>query len=252
MPISANLYYAVHSQDTGRFPLVLLHGAGGTHLHWPPEVRRLPGQSVYALDLPGHGKSGGLGQQTIADYAAMVMRWLDEMQIENAVITGHSMGGGIALWLGWHHPERTAGLGLIGTGARLRVLPEILENSSNSVTFPACIQTITARSYAATADPRLVELASTRMAETRATVLHSDFLACDSFDMMEDIGQIQAPALVLTGTEDQMTPPRYAQYLANKLPRASLVLVPDAGHMVMLEQSQVVARELLNFMMKLS
>ncbi len=252
MPITSDLYYAAHLQDTGRFPVVLLHGAGGTHLHWPPEVRRLPGQPVYALDLPGHGKSEGLGQQSIPDYASAVLRWLDEMQIDQAVVTGHSMGGGITQWLALNYPGRIAGLGLVGTGARLRVLPEILENSSNSLTLPACIEMITARSYAATTDPRLVELAAARMAETRATVLHGDFLACDRFDVMEDIERIQAPALVVTGMEDQMTPPRYAQYLANKLPHASLVLVPDAGHMVMLEQPQVVARELLNFLMRLS
>jgi pimeloyl-ACP methyl ester carboxylesterase len=252
MPIIADLYFAAHLQDTGRFPLVLIHGAGGTHLHWPPEIRRMPGQSVYALDLPGHGKSEGLGQQSIPDYAEAVMRWLDEMQVEKAVITGHSMGGGIAQWLGLHHAERLAGLVLISTGARLRVLPEILENASNAMTFPASIQVITARSYAAAADPRLVELAAARMAETRPTVLHGDFLACDRFDVMEAVEQIQTRSLVITGMEDEMTPPRYAQFLASKLPNATLVLVPDAGHMVMLEQPQAVARELLNFLMRLS
>jgi pimeloyl-ACP methyl ester carboxylesterase len=154
--------------------------------------------------------------------------------------------------LGLNHPDRIAGLGLIGTGARLRVLPEILENSSNTLTFQACIEAITACSYATATDRRLVELAAERMAETRAAVLHSDFLACDQFDLMEDVERIQAQTLIITGMEDQMTPPRYAQYLANKLPHASLVLVPDAGHMVMLEQPQVVARELLNFLMRLS
>jgi pimeloyl-ACP methyl ester carboxylesterase len=252
MPIAANLYYAEQSSDTGRFPAVLIHGAGGTHLHWPSEVRRIPGQPVYALDLPGHGKSEGLGQQSIADYARAVLAWLDVLQIPQAVFIGHSMGGAISQFLGLRHPERTAGLGLVGTGARLRVLPELLENAGNPLTFSAAIELISRRSYAPTTDPRLVELAANRMTEIRPSVMQGDYMACDQFDIMDEVQNIQAPTLVITGMEDEMTPPRYAQYLANKIPNAELVLVPEAGHMVMLEQPEIVARELLNFLARLN
>ena len=63
MPVAADLYYHIYegSEEGRRPPVVLIHGAGGTHLHWPSEVRRLPGYRVLALDLPGHGKSGGAG-----------------------------------------------------------------------------------------------------------------------------------------------------------------------------------------------
>ena len=48
-----------HGDVLARPPLILIHGAGGTYLHWPSHLRRLPEQLVYALDLPGHGRSGG-------------------------------------------------------------------------------------------------------------------------------------------------------------------------------------------------
>jgi pimeloyl-ACP methyl ester carboxylesterase len=251
MPITANLYYTVNRQESGQYPVLLIHGAGGTHLHWPPEVRRLPGQPVFALDLPGHGKSTGLGQQSIPAYAGAILSWLDAMQINQAIFVGHSMGGAISQYLGLKNPDRTAGLGLVGTGARLRVLPSILENSANSLTFPSAVAEITSCSYAPTADPRLVELATARMLEIRSSVLHGDFLACDQFDIMQEVGEITAPTLILTGMNDLMTPPRYAQYLANKIPNARLVLIPDAGHMLMLEKPQIVARELLDFLLRL-
>jgi pimeloyl-ACP methyl ester carboxylesterase len=252
MPIAANLYYAEQKSDSGRLPLVLIHGAGGTHLHWPSAVRRLPGQPVYALDLPGHGKSGGLGQQTIKGYAEGVLEWMQALQISRAVIAGHSMGGAITLYLALHHAERLAGLGLISTGARLRVLPQILENAASELTFPRAVDEIIRGSYSAAAEDQLKELARKRMMEIRPTVLHSDFLACNSFDVMEEIGKIEIPSLVLTGTEDQMTPPRYAQHLFNQLGNARLVLVPEAGHMVILEQPERVASELLNFLTRLN
>ena len=56
-----------------RPPLVLVHGAGGTHLHWPPQLRRLRDTDVYALDLPGHGHSPGQGCDTIAAYRDLIL-----------------------------------------------------------------------------------------------------------------------------------------------------------------------------------
>lgn len=252
MPITSGLYYAEQRSDTGRFPVVLIHGAGGSHLHWPPELRRLPGQPVYTLDLPGHGKSEGLGQQSVQGYAQAILEWLDSLQIEKAVLTGHSMGGAICQYLGLHHPERIGGLVLIGTGARLRVLPTIIENSASAVTYPRAVEEIIHRSYSDTADPRLIELGREALLDVRPTVLHGDYLACNNFDLMDEVEKIQLPVLVITGTEDQLTPPRYAHYLTNKIPDARLVLIPMAGHMVMLEQPRLTASHMLDFLTRLN
>jgi len=133
MPVAANLYYYTASDnEIGKRPVVIIHGAGGTHLYWPPEIRRLSGYRVYALDLPGHGKSdASRGRQTIADYAGCVLEWLDAIGLNRAVFVGHSMGSAIALTLAIHHPQQVLGLGLVGAGARLRVHPDILENADN-------------------------------------------------------------------------------------------------------------------------
>jgi pimeloyl-ACP methyl ester carboxylesterase len=114
MPLSAGLYYFHHEGGSaGKPPMVLLHGAGGDYLVWPPEIRRLPGIRVYALDLPGHGKSGGPGCQSVEDYARAVVGLMDAVGLWRAAFVGHSMGGAIALTLALDFPERTAGLGLV-------------------------------------------------------------------------------------------------------------------------------------------
>jgi pimeloyl-ACP methyl ester carboxylesterase len=77
-------------------------------------------------------------------------------------------------------------------------------------------------------------------------VLRADWLACNTFDVRERLGEIAVPAVVVTGTADQMTPEKHARRLAESLPRAELRLVPGAGHMVMLEQPQAVAEALLS------
>jgi len=253
MPFSADIYYRYSQERSGEaIPVILIHGAGGTHLHWPAQIRRLPGFRVYALDLPGHGKSEGRGQQTIEAYCEGIIRWMESINIFQAVFVGHSMGGAISLTMSLNHPEHVLALGLVGSGAKLRVAPVILENAANSTTFPVAISAIMERAFSPHTDPRLTQLAGQRMSTTRPTVLHGDFLACNAFDIMESIPKIRVPALVICGQDDRLTPMRYSQYLADQLPRAELKIIPEAGHMVMLEQPQAVANEISAFLATLN
>ena len=253
MPINAKIYYRQSKETRGEsLPVVLIHGAGGTHLHWPSQIRRMTGYRIYAVDLPGHGKSEGRGHQTIDAYCQNLIEWLESIQIFRAVFIGHSMGGAIALTLALKYTEHVIGLGLVGTGARLRVDPIILENTANQTTFPIAVKAIMDRAFSPKCDPRIIELAGQRMSVTRPTVLHGDFLACDRFDVMEKIQKIRLPSLVICGQDDQLTPVRYSQYLAYQIPRAELKIIPDAGHMVMLEQPQAVADTISDFLAQLS
>ena len=251
MPHSANIYYFEHQGVARKPAVVLIHGAGGSHLHWPASIRRLPEHPVYALDLPGHGKSEGRGQQSIAAYAQCVLDWMDALKLDKVILVGHSMGGGIAQFVGIQHPERVLGLGLVGTGARLKVAPALLDAAAREETFPSVIDTISDWAFGPQADPRLVELAAKRMADLRPTVFHSDFTACDTFDTRDALGGIKVPCLAICGEKDQLTPPRYSQYLADHIPNAELQVIPEAGHMVMLEKPVEVTEALLNFLAKI-
>ncbi len=248
MPSIANIFYFSHgAENTSRPPLIFIHGAGGTHLHWPPQVRRLTGQRIFALDLPGHGKSGGVGSQSIADYVHAVINFLDAIHSNSAVFIGHSMGSAIALTLALEFPKRVLGLGLVGSGARLRVAPQILENTASDAMFPLAIKLINDAEFSPSVNPRLKELAAERMAEIRPSVLHGDFLACNEFDVMHRLDEITVPTLILCGAEDLLTPIKYSEYLREHIADAHLVTFPGAGHMVMLEQPKEVADALAEF-----
>src|SRR5512140_1427122 len=98
MPIAAGLYYFAHGADLlTRPPVVLIHGAGGNHLYWPPELRRMPNQRVFAVDLPGHGNSHGVGHHTIDDYAEGILAFAKALKLASIALVGHSMGGALAL-----------------------------------------------------------------------------------------------------------------------------------------------------------
>ena len=258
MPVISDLYssYNTAEGDSGKPPIILIHGAGGTHLYWPPEIRRMPGHPIYALDLPGHGKSPGRGMQTIDGYSEEVIRWMDQLQsrthISRAIIGGHSMGGAIALQLALNYPTRVAGLILVGTGARLRVHPTILSDSSNPTTYNKAIHAVLEMAFGPDVNPRLVELAGKRMFEIRQSVFHDDMVACNAFDCIDSVGAIRKPTLVICGSEDRMTPLRYSQFLAGAIPEAKLKVIPGAGHMVMLQRPQEVADEMREFLASLS
>ena len=251
--LAAGLFYTDSATGSAAGPpLVLIHGAGGTHRSWPDELRTLPGRRVIALDLPGHGDSPGPGCSSIPAYARSVAGLLDALGLASAVIAGHSMGGAIALTLALETPARVAGLILAGTGARLRVAPAILEATADPTTFSQAADLIAEWSFGKRAGPALRQEFAAAMVAGAPQVAHGDFTACDGFDVRERLGAIQAAALVVCGTDDALTPPKYSEYLRDHLARAQLELVPGAGHMVMLEAPAEVAAAVESFLQQTS
>jgi pimeloyl-ACP methyl ester carboxylesterase len=222
--------------------VVFIHGAGGTHQHWLYQVRDLAESSSYAMDLPGHGRSEGPGRDTIAAYGDWIVAFLDALGLDLAVLVGHSMGGGIALDVALRYPARVAGLGLVATGARLRVSPAILDGIRQDP--EATVRLICDWAYGPEAPPEMVRLGRRQIAATAVDVLYGDYAACDAFDVRDRLDLISVPTLVLCGTHDRMTPSKYAVYLRDNIAGASLRLVEGAGHMVMVEKPQAVARAL--------
>jgi pimeloyl-ACP methyl ester carboxylesterase len=248
MPVAARLYYfASGAENFARPPVILIHGAGGHHLYWPPQIRRLQEQRIFAPDLPGHGKSGGLGCHTVDDYTDALLEFIKALQLNTVVLVGHSMGSAIALLTAIRISKRVLGLGLLGSGARLRVAPALLQSTAQPSTFPAAVSLINELSFARHTSPRLKELAAQRMAEMRLSVLHGDFLACNGFDVTAELTMISMPTLIMCGEADKMTPPKNSEFLQEHIAGARLEIVPNAGHMLMLEQPDQVADILTEF-----
>jgi len=246
--VSSLHYYASEADNYLRPPVLLIHGAGGHHLYWPAQVRRLGGQRVFAMDLPGHGRSDGVGHHRVQDYAEDLLQLMSQLRLNAAVMVGHSMGGAIALDAALRYPRRVMALGLVGSGARLRVHPDILSKAAQADTFPAAISLIGERSFGARTGGRLRELALQRMAEIRPAVLEGDLLACEAFDVMGQLAEITCPTLILCGAQDGMTPPKFSMYLHENIRGSTLRIIPNAGHMVMLEEPHAVADALSSFL----
>ena len=239
-------YYALHRNQTDGLPVILIHGAGENHLVWPPGLRRLPGTIVYAVDLPGHGKSQGAGQTTIAGYAAWLATFCEALKLRRVILIGHSMGGAIAQWFALTYPERTAGIVLVATGAKLRVDPQLLNLAQNN--YPAAVDLIGQREWGPAVPEQIKALGKQQLLANNPRVVSNDYCACDAFDVRERLETVKAPALIIAGEADQLAPLKYSTYLADHIRGARLVVAPQAGHMVMLEAEELVTRAVAEFL----
>jgi len=233
----------------GEYHLVFVHGAGGSHQIWLHQLNSLRQANVYALDLPGHGRSGSEGRGTIGEYGDLVVAFLDALGIEKAVISGHSMGGATALDLALRYPRRIAGLVLVCTGARLRVTPLILNGIREN--FQGAVDLIGQFAYGPEAPIEAIRLGQEQIASTPPDVLYHDFAACDAFDVLDRLGEIHCPTLVISATADQLTPLKYGTYLQEHIANAQLAVIEGAGHMAMLERPAQVTQTIQDFLTSL-
>ena len=256
--------YANGVPETWHGPwLLALHGSGAAASHWRPLADALAGRLLLvAPDLPGHGgtdvqresgdgraerppqASDGRAETSVADYAAWLAGLINGLrsrwpQLGDLWLMGHSLGGAIAIETALTYDHLAQGLVLVGTGARLRVQPDFLGRLQRGE-VPAELK------------PRLDALSTAPTGEVQgreeARLFLADLLACDRWDRLRDVARLTLPTLVLAGGEDQLTPPKYAEYLGSQVRGARVVIVPDATHFVMIEEPAVCADLIVGFL----
>ena len=240
------LYYTRPMKVAGGLNLLLIHGAGGNHLVWPKEIQRLPGTAIYNLDLPGHGRSAGPGRSSVDGYADTVQAFIESLALQDVTIAGHSMGGAIAQALALRGLPQMSRMILVNSSARLRVSPNILDMTLDEPEM--VVDFIIRLSWGPNAPDTLVNLGKKSMLQTDPVALHGDFLACDRFDVRARLDQIRIPTLVISSTEDKMTPLKYGRYLAANIADARLIIIEGAEHFSMLQNPQMVANGIAEFL----
>ncbi len=222
-------------------PVVFVHGSGDSARVWDAVIAALPCRTGVALDLPGHGVERdrpGPPEMSVADYAGWVRDELGRRGLSQVCLVGHSLGSAIAQRLAVDAPDLVRRVVLVGGGARLRVLPAMLEAAREQPDVAAA--RLAELGFAdAHADQRDAQLA--QPADFAPGMLYRDLAACDAFDMMAELGRLAQPTLIVTGEQDRLTPPKYATYLRDHLPHATLVLIPGAGHHLPVEAPTALA-----------
>ncbi len=231
--------------ERGRPTVVFVHGAGMDHIVWALQTRYFAyrGRNVLAIDLPGHGRSAGPTLPSIGAMADWLARLLDAAVVDKAAIVGHSLGGLAALETAARYPGRVRAIALLGVAERMTVHPELL--AAARADEHLAYELITAWGYARRShlggqrEPGMWMTGGTvRLLErSRPGVLAADLAACEDFvGAPAAAGKIACPALFVLGANDRMTAPAAAAPLAERIAGSRTILVPDAGHFLMIEQ----------------
>jgi pimeloyl-ACP methyl ester carboxylesterase len=230
--------------DPAKESVVFIHGSGLEHSVWTMASRHFArhGRNVIAVDMPGHGRSGGTALTSIEAMADWIVSFLDALGIEQAALTGHSLGSLVALDCAARHPLRTRALALVGSTAPMPVADAIL--SATAANDHAAFDMLTQwgyskrHQYGGNSNPGMWMIGSTlRLFERSAPgVLDADMNACNNYSAgLERATQVSCPVLMVLGKDDRLTPVRSTLPLQEALPAPTVCILDGAGHTIMVE-----------------
>jgi pimeloyl-ACP methyl ester carboxylesterase len=243
-----NVHLAYERRGRG-IPLVLLHGFPLDHHLWD-EVAPLLDDTfdVILPDLRGFGSSTMIDPPlSIDDYASDIASLLDQLNIQEAAIAGHSMGGYVALAFARMYPERVRGLGLVSSQVladaserkegRYRSAADVEANGIGSV-----VESMTPKF---TADERWQAYARAAMERQQPAAYVGALKAmAERADSTPLLSAFHFPVVVIHGDADSLIPIDRAREVKTALPQAHLVEIPGAGHMPMVEAAEKTAEAL--------
>lgn len=247
--------------DPAKKSVVFVHGAGMDHTVWGQQTRYVAhhGFNVLAVDLPGHGKSGGEALDSIDALADWIAAFIDAAVGEPAILVGHSMGAITVVTTAARHGDRVAAAALLGVAGKMPVHP-VLQGFADKGDIRAA-EMIAAWGHGSRSHKGgniasgiwLIGAAVRLVERAPKGVLGKDFAACNAWQGGEDLAAVIAcPVLFLLGAKDKMTPVKAAKPLADLVVDSQIVVLSDAGHMMMLEDQQATRIALMDFFQKVA
>ncbi|MBC8267586.1 MAG: alpha/beta hydrolase [Rhodospirillaceae bacterium] len=251
-----------HVATGGREPVagepvvILIHGSGLDRTVWQFQSRNIAfrGIRVLAVDLPGHGRSEGTPPETIAGMADWLNRFMDAADVKQAILIGHSMGSLIALDMAARYPKRVEKMVLMGVAETMPVHPELLEAARQDL--PLAPELIIYWGLGEKArvgghpEPGLwIHGANETLLKLSASgILASDLNACDIYmDAAAMAKKVKCPTQFVLGRNDQMTPLKKGQALADMVKDSHVVIIERSGHMMMAERPNQIYDALKGF-----
>jgi pimeloyl-ACP methyl ester carboxylesterase len=255
----------IHYIDSGSgIPLIFIHGFGASMYCWRKNIGPVSEHfRTVALDLPGFGYSEKSlnSDYSLDEYTDVIIEFMDKMQIRDAILVGHSLGGGIALMVTLKYPERVRGLILIDTEAYAISPPFMLKVAKlpvlNSFIHHAIgewvIRISLDRSYynSSLITDKLVREYYNPFLTENGKAAPIKLLQAMDFTKLGEVAlkykEIRKKSLIIWGANDKISGLHLAHKLRNDLINSQLLIVPQSGHLVQEEQPDIVNRAIINF-----
>ncbi|WP_295991158.1 alpha/beta hydrolase [Rugamonas sp.] len=257
---TAYCYTGGKAFDAALPTVVFIHGAQNDHSVWALQSRYFAhhGRGVLAVDLPGHGRSGGAAKESVEALADWLLAVLDAAGVRQAALIGHSMGSLIALEASHRAPARVTHLVLLGATYPMKVADALLDMARHDE--PAAIDMVNLWSHSSIAQkpsfpgPGFYAMGGARRLKQRISainpgqVFYTDFYACNAYANGAAAAlAVRCPTLFVFGLRDMMTPMRSTKLLTESIAHGKVVRV-DSGHELMAEQPDAVLDALIGLM----
>jgi 3-oxoadipate enol-lactonase len=251
-PAPIDLNYRVDGPPDGPV-LVLSHALGLSLAMWDPQLESLSRVfRVVRYDHRGHGGSPvPAGPYRIEDLGRDLIHLLDRLGLNRVSFCGLSLGGMVGMWIASNIPERIDRLALCCTAARM-ARPDDFAARARTVRVQG-IEPIADSLISRWFTPSFPARQPVTVARIRAMLLSTPREgyagACEAIaqmDLREDLPRVKAPTLVIGAEHDPSTPPERSREIAERIPGAELVIIPDAAHIVNVEQPEAITDQILH------
>jgi 3-oxoadipate enol-lactonase len=239
--------------------VLMLHGIGGGHLSFAPQVETLAsaGYRAVAWDMPGYGHSAPIEPYTFKGLAQSCIALIEALQCEQVVLVGHSMGGMVAQEVVARRPELVSRLVLCGTSPSFgkpegdwqqafiqqRTAPLDAGKSMSELAEILVPQMVGPGSL-----PEGVRLATHCMGLVPAATYRRALECIVTFDRRANLPAILVPTLLVAGEHDKNAPPAVMKKMADAIPNSSFLQMKGIGHLQNLEAPEEFDGLLLNFL----
>ena len=248
---------AISYTETGSGPpLVLIHAFPTDYRLWAPQLEGLKQHyHVIAIDLSGFGQSGVTDGQAIPmrQYADEVKQLLNQLHIPKAIIGGESMGGYVALAFLKHYPGSVEALVLSGTQPiadspevklkREKTAQDVLLNGTSQFIRDFLPKAISSNASSETR-AHLQAILESQTPTAIASALRGMALREDLSDLLS---KTDLPVLIIAGEQDALISTQQSQYMHALAKNSELIMIPNAGHLVNLEQPELWNQALVDF-----
>lgn len=248
------LYYEDYGMQD-QLPLILLHGVMGNSESWKPQVEHFRDKRrIVVFDLRGHGQSDKPPEKySIKQFSEDLFSFMKNLEIEKAIIAGHSMGGMIALKFALDHQEMVERLILIDTAAKVSFGRKLLLSISKflmNISYESFVRRYISITLRKSYSQSELEKAQEKVLKTPKYVAKSCFAAIKDFDVTSELASIQVPTFIVHGSEDTQQPLSQAKYMKGHIPEAELVIIEGAGHAAVIESPEKIWEAIEQFIRK--
>jgi pimeloyl-ACP methyl ester carboxylesterase len=237
--------YAEYGQHNAGTPIICLHGIGGSQDSFLSQLQALSDtHRVIAWDMPGYGQSALLEHTTFTTLTQSLLSFMDALNIEQAHIIGHSIGGMIAQEIAITAPDRIASLTLLGTTAsfggrddsfKQRFLEARLKPLDEGQSMSSLADEFVPQIVGSKASSEMMKAASDTMRKVPIQT-YRDIMQClIQFDRYADSGLITQPCCLIAGDEDSNALTKTMQKMAVKIPNSQFFELEHVGHLLNLE-----------------